>query len=194
MAAAYLGREFDLPVRQRHADRWDAVCALAASQLAARTTSAGRLFDAAAALTGVCDSISYEGQAAIEFEQRVDQSASGSYSMRVADGLLHGVDLVRQAAEDVRHGLPTGVIAARFHRGFAAGLATAVTEVRDRTGLRTVALSGGVFQNVVLLTELLQRLTEAGFGVLTHRQVPPNDGGISLGQAAVAAAVLANPP
>jgi hydrogenase maturation protein HypF len=151
------------------------------------------LFDAVAALTDVCDSISYEAQAAIEFEQRVDPDEPGCYPMRVADGLLHGADLVRQAAEDVRRGAPVGTIAARFHRGLAAGLAVAVAEARDRTGLRTVALSGGVFQNVVLLTELHRRLTGDGFRVLTHHAVPPNDGGISLGQAAVAAATPGRP-
>jgi hydrogenase maturation protein HypF len=193
MAAAYLGAGpiAELAVRRRHAELWDAVCALAASDLALRTTSAGRLFDAVAALTGVCDSISYEGQAAIEFEQRVDPNAVGCYPMRLAGELLHGADLMDAAAEDLRRGVPVGTIAARFHRGLAGGLAAAAQQAAERTGLRTVALSGGVFGNLVLLAELVRRLEDDGFRVLTHSRVPPNDGGISLGQAAVAAATLA---
>ena len=80
------------------------------------------------------------------------------------------------------------MIAARFHSGLADALTRAVVQVRYRTGLTTAALSGGVFQNVVLVTGVIDRLTRADFRVLTHSQVPPNDGGISFGQAAIAAA------
>jgi hydrogenase maturation protein HypF len=164
------------------------VAALSRSRLPVRTTSAGRLFDAVAALLGVRDTVTYEGQAAIELEQRVDRDVTDGYPMRLVDGTLHGADLVAAAVEDLRRGVGVGVISARFHLGLAAGLAAAVCEARDHTGLSTVALSGGVFQNVVLLTALADRLEAAGFRVLTHSRVPPNDGGISLGQAAVAAA------
>ena len=197
MAVAYLRHlgadRLDLAVARRNADRWDAVAALAGSPLALRTTSAGRLFDAVAALLGICDEVNYEGQAAIELEQCVDHAERGGYPMRVAAGLLHGADLVAAALDDLRAEVAVPVIAARFHRGLAAGLAAAAAAARNETGLTTVALSGGVFQNVVLVTELAERLDRAGFTVLTHSQVPPNDGGISLGQAAIAATASDRP-
>jgi [NiFe] hydrogenase maturation protein HypF len=195
MAAAYLRQlgaaDLGLGVARRNADRWDAVTALADSPLALRTTSTGRLFDAVAALLGIRDEVNYEGQAAIELEQCVDPAEPGGYPMRVADGLLHGADLVAAALDDLRARVAVPVIAARFHRGLAAGLAAAAAAARDETGLTTVALSGGVFQNVVLLTDIAARLERDGFTVLTHSRVPPNDGGISLGQAAIAAAASA---
>ncbi len=188
MAAAYLGSDVDgaLPVRQRHAEHWPAVVSLGAG--AVRTSSAGRLFDAVAAVAGVRDRISYEGQAAIELEQRVDPTETGGYDASVAEGVLSGADLVRAAAADVLRGVATGAVAARFHRGLADGLVALVERARDGSGLSTVALSGGVVQNVVLLTLLTDRLAGRGFTVLTHSRVPPNDAGISLGQAVVAAA------
>ena len=188
MAAAYLGSDVDgaLPVRQRHAEHWPAVVSLGAR--AVRTSSAGRLFDAVAAVAGVRDRISYEGQAAIELEQRVDSAETGGYEASVVEGVLSGADLVRAAAADVLRGVPAGVVAARFHRGLADGLVALVEQARDGSGLSTVALSGGVVQNVVLLTLLTDRLAARGCTVLTHSRVPPNDAGISFGQAVVAAA------
>ncbi len=188
MAAAYLGTGAAdaLPVRRRNAERWPAVVALGAG--AVRTSSAGRLFDAVAAVAGVRDRISYEGQAAIELEQRVDPVETGAYPARVDGGVLHGVDLVRAAAEDTLAGVPVGTVAARFHRGLAAGLVALVERARAGSGLGAVALSGGVLQNTVLLGLLADQLGDLGFTVLTHSRVPPNDAGISLGQAVVAAA------
>jgi hydrogenase maturation protein HypF len=102
--------------------------------------------------------------------------------------LVRGADLVRAAAEDLLAGAGPAVIAARFHRGVAAAIAEVCTALRERSGLGTVALSGGVFQNLLLLGQVVDRLEESGFRVLTHARVPPNDGGISLGQAVVAGA------
>jgi hydrogenase maturation protein HypF len=99
-----------------------------------------------------------------------------------------GADLVRAAAEDLRAGVATPVIAARFHNGVTDAVVRTCVALRDRVGVSTVALSGGVFQNLLLLVRVVERLCVNGFTVLTHRQVPTNDGGISLGQAAVAAA------
>ena len=190
MAAAYLSTDGDdgagLAVARRHADRWAAVVQL--ERTAVRTSSAGRLFDAVAAVAGVRDAVSYEGQAAIELEQRVDRQEAGGYPARVIGGVLHGTDLVRAAAADVRAGAPVGTVAARFHNGFAAALVRLVEAARVDCGLSTVALSGGVLQNVALLRRLVDGLTARGFVVLTHTRVPPNDGGISFGQVAVAAA------
>lgn len=196
MAATYLhalGHDgAGLAVAARHPDRWGQVWALCGQPWAAPlTSSAGRLFDAVAALVGVRDLVTYEGQAAVGLEHLVDPAETGSYPMRVSGGeplLLHGTDLFAAVLDDVCAGVSPGRVAARFHNGLAAGLVTAVLRVQERTGLSTAALSGGVFQNVVLLDRVVTGLTAQGVHVLTHSRVPPNDGGVSLGQAAVAAA------
>jgi hydrogenase maturation protein HypF len=198
MAAAYLGDDdadlddiADLDVARRNAARWDAVVALGRSGLnSPLTSSAGRLFDAVAAILGVRDEIRYEGQAAIELEQLADPAVTASYPCGVSDGAelrILGRDLIRAAVQDSRSDLPASVISARFHNAVADMIAATCTELRSRTGRDVVALSGGVFQNVLLLTRTVALLEAAGFRVLTHSRIPPNDGGISLGQAVVAA-------
>jgi hydrogenase maturation protein HypF len=196
MAAAYLDRAGvppeSLAVTARHEDQWAAVTAMARKGVnAPLTSSAGRLFDAVSALLGVRDTINYEGQAAVELEQLADPFERGSYRAGLSPGepfLVAGADLVRAAAGDLARGVPPPVIAARFHHGVARLIEEACAVVRDQRGLDTVALSGGVFQNLLLATETVARLEARGFRVLTQAQVPCNDGGISLGQAVVAAA------
>ncbi len=162
------------------------------------TTSAGRLFDGMAALAGLDQRVSFEGQAAMALEHVADPSVDDAYPFTVAaaepaapeddPGLLE-IDwrpLVSAALEDARRGAAAGIIAARFHNA----LAGAIVELARRVGESRVALSGGCFQNR-LLTEATRRVLEpAGFEVLLQRQVPANDGGISLGQIAVATALL----
>ncbi|MEU4512734.1 carbamoyltransferase HypF [Nonomuraea wenchangensis] len=192
MAAAYLGPGDGPPkldVVRRNADHWAAALALAAGS--PLTSSAARLFDAVAALLGVRDRITYAGQAAYELEQHADPAETGCYRARLTPGeplTVHGADLVRAAARDLESGRPTPVVAGRFHHGVADAVARACAALRDATGLTAVALSGGVFQNVLLAERTVRRLRAAGFRVLTHRRVPPGDGGLSLGQAVVAAA------
>jgi hydrogenase maturation protein HypF len=191
MAAAYLDRAFDEPpalaVVRRNQDRWHDVLAIARSGVnSPLTSSAGRLFDAVAALLGLRDSINYEGQAAIELEQYADPAERGSYPAAIQDGIVAGADLVRAAAEDLLAGTDPALIAARFHNGVVDAIVRNCVALRDSTGITTVALSGGVFQNLLLLIRAGQRLRDAGFRVLTHSRVPTNDGGISLGQVAVA--------
>ena len=155
------------------------------------TSSAGRLFDAVAALLGVRDEINYEGQAAVELEQLADAAERGAYAAAITPQqpfLVAGPDLVRAAAGDLAAGVAPGVIAARFHNGVADLIAGGCLLLRERHGLSTVALSGGVFQNLLLLDGTVSRLETHGFAVLVHSRVPCNDGGISLGQAVVAAA------
>jgi len=198
MAAAYLDAAYgsDLPaglaVAQRNAAQWPPVVTMARHGVNAPvTSSAGRLFDAVAALAGVRDTISYEGQAAIELEQRADPAERGAYPVSIAGGsplLVRGTDLVRAATTDLLAGVSPGVIAARFHHGLAAAVVQCCVLLRERSGLGTVALSGGVFQNLLLLETVTTLLEQGGFRVLAHSRVPPNDGGISLGQAAIAAA------
>ena len=199
MAAAYLSAAFPagppgaLDVARRNAERWDDVLAVVRSGVnSPPTSSAGRLFDAAAAIVGVRDAINYEGQAAVELEQLADPDATGDgYRARVVEGdqlLVVGADLIGAVAEDVGSGVAAGIVAARFHAGVADAITRTCAVLRSRTGLGIVALSGGVFQNLLLLDMTVRRLEGDGFLVLVHGRVPPNDGGISLGQAVVAAA------
>jgi hydrogenase maturation protein HypF len=159
------------------------------------TSSAGRLFDAAAAILDVRDAISYEGQAAIELEQLADPDEQSGYRAGLQAGrgpgepiLADGADLIRAVCGDLAAGVPRETVAARFHQGVAALIEDCCVQIRDRTGLSAVALSGGVFQNLLLLRLTVDRLEAGGFRVLLHARVPCNDGGISLGQAVVASA------
>jgi hydrogenase maturation protein HypF len=202
MAAVYLEAAYrgdtlpaGLAVRERNEAAWGPVTAMAARGINAPvTSSAGRLFDAAAALLGVRDTIHYEGQAAIELEQLADPREGAGYPATLswvssgAELRLHGADLIRAAADDLAAGTDRAVVAARFHYGVADATVAACRALRDRYGHGTVALSGGVFQNVLLTTAVVHQLRHAGFAVLTHSRVPCNDGGISLGQAVVAGA------
>jgi hydrogenase maturation protein HypF len=197
MAAAYLdgfsGVDVArLEVARRNAARWDAIVSLARTGVSAPlTSSAGRLFDAVAAILGVRDEISYEGQAAIELEQLADPAEPGAYRAGIQAGdpfQASGADLVGAAVADLLAGVARELIAARFHHGLAALIEDGCVLLRERHGLTTVALSGGVFQNLLLLRHTVARLEGSGFTVLTHSRVPCNDGGISLGQAVIAAA------
>ena len=199
MAAVYLDAAFPgalpdgLAVAARNEAAWADVLAMARRGVnSPLTSSAGRLFDAVAALLGVRDTINYEGQAAVELEQLAWASpAQPGYPARLTPGRpfsVAGGDLVRAAAGDLLAGQPVDVISARFHRGVADLIVAACLLLRESSGLGTVALSGGVFQNLLLLGTVTSLLEAAGFRVLTHSRVPPNDGGISLGQAVVAAA------
>jgi hydrogenase maturation protein HypF len=140
----------------------------------------GRLFDAGAALLGVREAVTYEGQAAIELEQLAGDVAAPPYDWRFGDG----GELIRAVAHDRLAGRPVAEIAAAFHETVSAASAAACAEA----GGSTVVLSGGTFQNLRLLATTRAHLEAEGFRVLTHRLVPPNDGGISFGQTAVAAA------
>jgi hydrogenase maturation protein HypF len=144
----------------------------------------GRLFDAVAAILGVRHEVTYEGQAAIELELLAGDAGADPFPWRFGDT----TELVAECYLEVSAGRPRDEIAAAFHETVAAAAAEACAEVGDP---RTVVLSGGTFQNLRLLSSTRARLERQGFRVLSHRLVPPNDGGISYGQAAVAAARLA---
>jgi hydrogenase maturation protein HypF len=157
------------------------------------TSSMGRLFDAAASLLGLRHQISYEAQAAIELESLARQAGdeAGAYPVAWAEGgeipCLDPAPLWAGMIRDLRGGVALPVMAARFHNSVAEMALSAALRARQAHPVDRVVLSGGVFQNVTLLTGCVDRLTQAGFHVLTHRLVPPNDGGLALGQAAVAA-------
>jgi hydrogenase maturation protein HypF len=142
----------------------------------------GRLFDGVAALLGVREAVTFEAQAAIELEQLAGGTSAEPYPWRFGDGAA----LVGAVHDDLAAGRPRAEIAAAFHEAVAAGSAAACAEAGEPGG--TVVLSGGSFQNLRLLAATRRRLERNGFRVLSHRRVPPNDGGISYGQAAVAAA------
>jgi hydrogenase maturation protein HypF len=159
-----------------------------------RTSSAGRLFDAVAALAGVRQVVDFEAQAAIELEALARRaSADGrAYPLVLSGGGSDGAPLVadtsrliRAVVDDVRDGVPAGVIGCRLHAGLVEFLREIAARARDSLGLHTVALTGGVFQNALLLSQSRRALRSDGFTVLCHRQVPPNDGGLALGQALV---------
>jgi len=167
-------------------DRWDAVARLAERGFAAPvTTSAGRLFDAVAALCGLRTEVTYEGQAAIELEAVADPDAGGAYELGAG---LDARPLVLAVRDDVRARVPAGTIAMRFHRALAAATAGACAAAAAAAGLDVVVLSGGVFQNRLLLADTAGRLEALGLRVLVPAALPANDGGIAYGQAAVAAA------
>ena len=238
MAAAYLdaagvdAAAGGLDVAVRNERLWADVVRLARRGVNAPvTSSAGRLFDAAAALLGVRDAVNYEGQAAIELEQLAGPRAAGpagpgtggtgagatgawatgaggtsaggtsarGYRAGIEPGepgepfLVRGADLIRAVADDLGNGTPREIIAARFHDAVTTLITDGCLLLRERSGLGTVALSGGVFQNLVLLHGAAAALEARGFRVLVHSRVPCNDGGISLGQAVVAAAADRRP-
>lgn len=157
------------------------------------SSSAGRLFDCVAALLGFRGRVNYEGQAAVELEQCADLRETGRYPFEVTDGEPFEVDwrsTVAAVVEDIDAGADASVVSARFHNTVARMLAAAAERAREITGLSSVALSGGVFQNVTLLDRALPLLERAGFEVLRHKYLPPNDGCISYGQIVVALASL----
>ena len=159
--------------------RWELV--RESLKLAQATSSGmGRLFDAVAAVLGVRERVSYEGQAAVELEQLAGETPAEPFAWRFGDA----TGLVATCRDALLSGESAGIVAARFHETIAAGAAGACAEAAEP---RVVVLSGGSFQNVRLLDSTRRRLEELDFRVLTHRLVPPNDGGISYGQAAVAA-------
>jgi hydrogenase maturation protein HypF len=171
--------------------RWRAVASMARGGLAAPpTTSAGRLFDAVAALCGLRTENRFEGQAAIELEAVAWRDERGAYELPRAGADLDARVLVRAVCDDLATGTPVGAVAARFHAGLARAVADWLAWAAGERGIGTAVLSGGVFQNVLLLETTAAELERRGLRVLTPEALPPNDGGIAYGQAAVAAARL----
>jgi hydrogenase maturation protein HypF len=159
------------------------------------TSSAGRLFDAVAALLGIRNRTTYEGQAAVELEALARRAAHAAHGPdyplttenRAGVLVLDPRPLVRAVLGDVRAGTDRATIAAKFHASLGQATAEMAADLAETAGMSTVALSGGVFQNVVFTGIVAGHLEQRGLAVLTHRDIPPNDGGISAGQAFVAA-------
>ena len=159
------------------------------------TSSAGRLFDAVSAIIGICGETAYEAQAAIELEMAAPDDTNDTLMQRVypfaIDGnsdtsVIRTGNLIECIIQDVFKNTPVQIIAAKFHKTMAEIIIQTCKLIGKKTGIKTVALSGGVFQNRLLLNIAIDRLEKEGFAVLSHRNVPCNDGGLALGQAVIA--------
>ena len=158
-----------------------------------RTSSLGRFFDGIAAIVGVRNHVFFEGQAAMELEMLAGKKTKAVYDYEWIPGDMHRVllqPIVCGVVRDIERGVQLSVISSKFHATLIRLFSELCEVIRKESGLNQVALSGGVFQNSILLTGLMQALEEKNFQVFTHTHVPANDGGISLGQAVVAAAVV----
>jgi hydrogenase maturation protein HypF len=176
------------PLRGVDPDRWRTVARMAETGTASPvTTSVGRLFDAVAALCGLRLEVSYEGQAAMELEAACDGAERGAYPLEPVAGVLDPREAILAIDRDVARGVPAGVIATRFHHGLADATARACADLAADRGVDAVVLAGGSFQNRRLLERTSERLAAAGLRVLVPELLPPNDGGIAFGQAAIAA-------
>ncbi len=182
----------DVALLDRHHD-WRDVASVCALDSTLMTTSIGRLFDAVAALCGVRDTVTYEGQAAIGLEELAEVAGPG-YRFHV-DASTEPVrvdarPVVRSVVAELGAGVPPSAVAGRFHAGVASVVGEVCRQALRRTGPLPVVVSGGVFQNRLLVELVVAELGGAGIEVLRHRQVPPNDGGIALGQVEIGRAAL----
>jgi len=157
------------------------------------TSSCGRLFDAVSALIGLRSTVNFEGQAAIELEMVAQSGVDDHYAFEIEGAAPMQIDfrpMVLEIVRQVQQGEPEGRIAARFHNTLAAAISEICSRIARSQHLQRVCLSGGTFQNMYLLERTVTRLRQSGFEVFMHSIVPPNDGGISLGQAIIANELL----
>ncbi len=200
IAAVYLQKTFgdeflnlDLPfVHALNQTEWKTLRSMIQSGTnSPETSSMGRLFDAVSSLLGLRNSVNYEGQAAIELEMIAEKNAAQNYEFEIAEsGIIKSETVIRKAIEDLLNGYSAAAVSAKFHLAVVDLIAKLAHQLRNERNLTRVALSGGVFQNMFLLERVCRKLEKDGFEVLTHSRVPCNDGGISLGQAAVANAKI----
>jgi hydrogenase maturation protein HypF len=207
MAVSYLahhfGRDFlDLAipfVRQLDRRKTEVVLRMMEQQVnSPLTSSCGRLFDAVAALAGLRQEVNYEAQAAIELEMAMQEAEAGDAAAYPFELLPQGegwaigsAPLFGALVEDLKHNQPASIISRRFHNGLVEVLLELARRLRRQRSLDRVCLSGGTFQNLYLLEQVASRLEVDGFQVFTHSEVPAGDGGLSLGQAMVAARQVA---
>lgn len=204
MAVSYLydafGEEFyslDLPVFKEIDEKkiWFIVEMISKQINSPSTSSLGRFFDGIAAIIGIRNYVVFEGQAAMELEMLAGKSIKESYNFEWISGDMHKVllqPIVCAVVDDMKKGVHPSNISGKFHATIIKLFSELCEVIRKESGLNRIALSGGVFQNSIILTGLMEKLEEKGFQVFTHTQVPANDGGISLGQAMVASAVANN--
>jgi len=168
------GRDIGLPGE----DAWLMKSALKKNINCPQTSSAGRIFDAVAALTGICTENGFEGQAAMALEFAADPVATSLYDFAIEEGIIDWRPMLRAILGDIDTGADPGAISGKFHATLAAMIVAAAKSVGDET----VLLTGGCFQNALLLDYAADALEQSGFTVHTHHHVPPNDGGLALGQ------------
>ncbi|MDQ6706025.1 MAG: carbamoyltransferase HypF [Acidobacteriota bacterium] len=201
MAAAHLHDTLGVAYRERDLPLWDAAAASTwkiFDRLLERptllTSSCGRLFDAVSSLAGICQSSGYEGEAAMLLENAAAETGSEPYPFQIEAGTfpweIDTRPLIREIARAVSSGCSAAHISACFHETIGNIMESVCLGLRERTGINVVCLSGGTFQNLTLLRGALDRLGSRGFQIFTHSKVPPNDGGLSLGQAVIAATIL----
>ncbi len=201
MAAIYLQQvfgdgflELDIPFVSRLDRRvWSNLRGMVTSDLnCPETSSMGRLFDAVSSLLGVADAVNYEGQAAMALEAMADRNWLTGYEFELdfEQGLIHQSNVIRSVVADLLLDTPAPIISARFHHAVVNLIVALALRIREERKLNRVVLSGGVFQNCLLLECVCRELQSRSFDVFTHNRVPPNDGGIALGQAAVAHALI----
>ncbi len=203
MAMAYLSEAFGEEVERLKIDllkrldqnRWDILKRAIARKINTPwTSSMGRLFDAIASILSVRDEVNYEGQAAIELERMADQEGEETYCFHLltenSPWMIDLTETIQGVVRDLTEGISSPKIAGKFHRTIGQMIVQTCQALRSKEGLNRVVLSGGVFQNIYLLTLVARELKGSGFEVYTHCQVPTNDGGISLGQAVICQARL----
>ena len=184
-----------MPFAAAHAEMLDDIESITARRInAPLTSSCGRLFDAVAAMLGLIDTATFEGEPAVMLEMAATPCSAEPYmhAMLHANGrpaIIDTKQIVKGVAADVCSGVPAGEIAFRFHLTLIELFNDTAHSLRERTGINAVAFGGGVFLNSILLAGLTQRLKSGGFEVFVPEQVPPGDGGLSLGQIAVARAL-----
>jgi hydrogenase maturation protein HypF len=178
-------------VRRMDFQKWDILKKMIEKKLnSPLTSSMGRLFDAVSSLLSVRDRVHYEGQAAVELEMIAEHGVEEAYPFQIQQGekpwVIDSTDIVRGIVLDLMHGILPSHISGKFHGTIARLILETCIQIRSDEGLKRVALGGGVFQNMLLLSMVFEKLRASGFEVFIHRQVPSNDGGISLGQAVIA--------
>ncbi|GAC1446015.1 MAG: carbamoyltransferase HypF [Pyrinomonadaceae bacterium] len=201
MAAIYLHRAYGddfvhlkIPfVQKMNKETWKTLRRMTETNTnSPETSSMGRLFDAVSSLLGLREVVNYEGQAAVELEAIAELALTDGYEFEIdtQSNLIKSGAVIRGIVEDLRADVSPQKISTKFHYGVAQLIASVARRIRDERKLRRIVLSGGVFQNMLLLENVYRILKEDGFDVFTHRRVPTNDGGIALGQAAIANARL----
>ncbi len=195
MAASYLWHIYgdDLPrlgiefTESLDMTKWNVLKNLIRHKINSPLTSGmGRLFDAVSALLGICRVSHYEGQAAIELEGVAREEVCPSYRYEYKDDIIKVDRIFMGIIEDLKEKRSAAFISSRFHSTISDIIFDVCIKIKDKTGLSRVALSGGVFQNMILMSKVFYGLKERNFEVFIHRRVPTNDGGISLGQAVIA--------
>lgn len=150
------------------------------------TSSAGRLFDAIAAMTNICTHSDFHAEAPMRLESAIEPDVAGQYDFTISEEISFR-ETVRGVVDDMQDNVPVSRIAAKFHNTIISVIFAAVSELAEKTGIRKIVLSGGTFQNRYILERVEKKLSDAGLTVYSPREVPVNDGGIALGQLVVAA-------